>query len=127
MSVKDDYICGTCKHQKSCPQAWSFDKQDLDNIDQTTCGEYDNEVDIGERHNVFPKGLVDSQVKTLIVDHPDKLEALMKAIKTDQEITDGDIPEEEQGSNYNNALPFKGKRKAVSVAKDFIAKEDMPE
>ena len=48
MSVKDDYICGTCKHQKSCPQAWSFDKQDLDNIDQTTCGEWTdpNEVEL---------------------------------------------------------------------------------
>jgi len=33
------------------------------------------------------------------------------------------IPEEE-GSSYNNALPFKGKRKAVSVAKDFINEED---
>ena len=44
-----DYICGTCKHQKSCPQAWSFDKQDLDNIDQTTCGDYEEEVELTEK------------------------------------------------------------------------------
>ena len=51
-------------------------------------------IDIGERHNVFPKGLVASQVKTIIVDHPDKLEALREAIKGDGDITDEDIPKE---------------------------------
>ena len=50
-------------------------------------------VDVGERHKVFPEGLVASQVKTLIVDHPDKCEALKQAIKEDQEITNEDIPE----------------------------------
>ena len=117
----------------------------LDEI-QTTARAYKvNIIDIGERHNVFPKGLVASQVKTLIVDHPDKLEALKEAIKTDQEITEADIPPDDReplevideeapysdekdipGSSYNNTLPFKGKRKAVSVVEDFIAKEDMP-
>ena len=43
---KENYICDTCKHKKSCPQAWSFDKQDLDNIDQITCGEYEAEVEL---------------------------------------------------------------------------------
>jgi len=51
-------------------------------------------VDIGERHNIYPKGLVASQVKTLIVDRPDKYNALIEAIKTDQTIEDGDIPED---------------------------------
>lgn len=37
---ENNYTCGTCKHQESCPQAWSFDEQDLHNIDQTTCGEW---------------------------------------------------------------------------------------
>ena len=49
MSVKEkenDYICDTCKHKKDCPQAWSFDKQDLDDIDQDTCGEYEEEVEL---------------------------------------------------------------------------------
>lgn len=50
-------------------------------------------IDVGERHKVFPKGLVASQVKTMIVDHPDKCEALKEAFKTDQEISDEDLPE----------------------------------
>ena len=49
-------------------------------------------VDVGERHKVFPKGLMTSQIKTIIVDHPDKCEALKVAIKEDQEIADEDIP-----------------------------------
>lgn len=49
-------------------------------------------IDIGERHNVFPKGFKKSQAKTFISDHPDKYDALLEAIKTDQEIADGDIP-----------------------------------
>ena len=35
--------------------------------------------------------------------------------------------EKEEGSSYNNALPFKGKRKAVSKAEDFLAPGDMPD
>ena len=49
MSVKvkeNDYICDTCKHKKSCPQAWSFDQKDLDDIDQTACGDYEEEVEL---------------------------------------------------------------------------------
>jgi len=38
-------------------------------------------------------------------------------------VEDDDIP----GSSYNNALPFKGKRKKVAVVEDFLAAEDMPE
>ena len=84
-------------------------------------------IDIGERHKIFPLGLVASQAKTFITDHPDKYDALLEAIKTDQEITEDDIPDEEPGSSYDNPLPFKGKRKAVSVAKDFLAPGDMPD
>jgi len=51
-------------------------------------------IDIGERHNVFPKGLVASQVKTIVVNHPEKYDALLKAFKADQEITDEDLPKE---------------------------------
>ena len=32
--------------------------------------------------------------------------------------------EEKQGSSYNNAIPYKGKRKKVTKAKDFINEED---
>ena len=48
-------------------------------------------VDIGERHKVFPKGLVASQVKQLIIDHKDKYNALADAFKIDKEITDEDL------------------------------------
>jgi len=48
-------------------------------------------VDIGERHKVFPKGLVASQVKRLIIDHQDKYNALADAFKNDKEITDEDL------------------------------------
>ena len=51
-------------------------------------------IDIGERHKVFPKGLVASQVKTIVVNHPEKYDALLKAFKADQEITDEDLPKE---------------------------------
>lgn len=102
-------------------------------------------IDIGTRHKIFYDGIAVSQVKTYICDHPEAYNALIEAIKTDQEIKEDDIPNDREslevinkdapfpgekdipGSSYNNALPFKGKRKAVSVAKDFIAKEDMPE
>jgi len=33
----------------------------------------------------------------------------------------------EEENSYHKAIPFKGKRKAVSVAKDFIAKGEMPD
>ena len=66
-------------------------------------------VDIGERYKIFPAGLVASQVKTIVVDHPDKLRALIEAIKTDQVITDEDIPDEKDGSE------------------DFINADGMPE
>ena len=46
LTDENDYICDTCKHNYICPQAWSFDKQDLNNIDQITCGEYDSEVEL---------------------------------------------------------------------------------
>jgi len=59
-------------------------------------------VDIGERHKVYPAGLVASQVKTIIVDHPDKLKALIEAIRNDETITDEDIPDEKDGSDYIN-------------------------
>ena len=35
--------------------------------------------------------------------------------------------EKEEENSFKKAILFRGKRKAVSVAKDFIAKEDMPE
>ena len=40
-------------------------------------------VDIGARYKIYPEGLVASQVKSEIVDHPDKYNALIEAIKTD--------------------------------------------
>ena len=49
-------------------------------------------IDVGERYKVFPKGLVASQVKIIVVDHPDKCEALKEAFKKDQEISDEDLP-----------------------------------
>ena len=89
-------------------------------------------ISIGERYKIFPVGLVASQVKTIVVDHPEKLEALLKVIKNDQEITAEDLPrdgklqlreghtgllEDEEiadedipGSSYDNAIP-RGKAK----------------
>ncbi|MBA7621878.1 hypothetical protein ES703_29248 [subsurface metagenome] len=49
-------------------------------------------IKIGEIHNIFPKGLVASQAKTFIYDHPDKYSELWDVIKGDQEIKDEDIP-----------------------------------
>ena len=89
-------------------------------------------ISIGERYKIFPVGLVASQVKTIVVDHPDKLEALLKVIKSDQEIITEDLPrdgklelreghtgllddeeiadEDIPGSSYGNAIP-RGKAK----------------
>ena len=61
--------------------------------DVNTWGEI---VDVGARHKIYPAGLVSSQVKTLIIDHPEKYIDLILAIKTDQTITDEDIPEEDE-------------------------------
>jgi len=74
--------------------------------DVNTWGEI---VDVGARHKIYPEGLVSSQVKTLIIDHPDKYIDLILAIKTDQKITDEDIPDEKDGSE------------------DIINAEDMPD
>ena len=52
-------------------------------------------VDIGERYKIYPAGLVASQVKTIVVDHPDKLKALIEAIRNDEKITDEDMPNSE--------------------------------
>lgn len=49
-------------------------------------------IEVGERYNVFPKGLVASQAKTVIYDHPDKYSALWDAIKGDMEVSEEDIP-----------------------------------
>ena len=102
-------------------------------------------IEIGERYKIFPAGLVTSQVKTIMVDHPEKLEALLEVIKSDQEITVEDLPrdgklelreskqglleddeetakEEEPGSSYDNPIKFEGKRKeAATVEEDFIS------
>ena len=101
-------------------------------------------IEIGERYKIFPAGLVASQVKTIVVDHPDKLVALLEVIKNDQEITAEDLPrdgklqlregkkgllddeeiadEDIPGSSYDNAIKFKGKRKEVdTVEEDFIS------
>ncbi len=91
-------------------------------------------IAIGERYKIFPVGLVASQVKTIVVDHPDKLLALLHVIKTDQEVAPEDLPaddklerigdeeidapftdgetadEDEPGSSYLNSIP-KGKAK----------------
>ena len=50
-------------------------------------------IEIGERYKIFPVGLVASQVKTIVVDHPDKLMALLEVIKSDQEVAPEDMPE----------------------------------
>jgi len=49
-------------------------------------------IEIGERYKIFPVGLVASQVKTIVVDHPEKLQALLEVIKSDQEIALEDLP-----------------------------------
>lgn len=68
-------------------------------------------IDVAVRYKVFFEGIVTSQAKTYIVDHPEKLIELKKIIKEDQAITDEDIP----GSSINNAIPFEGKRKAKAT------------
>jgi hypothetical protein len=100
-------------------------------------------VDVGERHGVFVKGLVASQVKTYVVDNPEKCEELKKAIRCDQEIAEEDLPvenenrqgkleirdenapfpdeKEKPGSSFNNPIPFVSKKKKISKAEDFIA------
>jgi len=50
-------------------------------------------IDVGERYNIFAKGLVASQVKTYIVDFPKKCEELKEALIHDQEVTAEDLPE----------------------------------
>jgi len=49
-------------------------------------------IDIGVRHKIFFDGMVTSQAKSHICDHPEAHDALLVAIKTDQEITDEDLP-----------------------------------
>ena len=67
------------------------------------------------------------------MDHPDKKEELIKVIKTDQEITDDDIPKDDREplEVIDEEAPYpderKGKRKKISEAEDFIAPADMPE
>jgi len=50
-------------------------------------------IEVGERYNIFAKGLVASQVKTYIVDFPKKCKELKEALIHDQEITAEDIPD----------------------------------
>jgi len=50
-------------------------------------------IEVGERYNIFTKGLVASQVKTYIVDFPKKCEELKEALIHDQEIAPEDMPE----------------------------------
>jgi len=50
-------------------------------------------IEVGERYNIFAKGLVASQVKTYIVDFPKKCEELKEALIHDQEVTAEDLPE----------------------------------
>jgi len=54
-------------------------------------------IEIGERYKIFPVGLFASQVKTMVVDHPEKLQALLEVIKSDQEVTQEDLPDESEG------------------------------
>lgn len=79
-------------------------------------------IDIAVRYKFFFDGIVASQVKSAIVDHPEKLIELKKIIKEDQEITAEDLP----GSSPDNAIPWKGKKKELSKAEDFVNEEDIP-
>ena len=96
--------------------------------------DWDEIIDVGVRHNIFFDGIMTGQVKTYICDHPEAYDALLEAIKTDQEITDEDIPnsggklelregstglldddeeiadKDKPGSSINNAIP-RGKAK----------------
>jgi len=49
-------------------------------------------IEIGERYEIFPKGLKKSQAQTFIVDHPKEYAKLWEVIKGDQEINEDDIP-----------------------------------
>ena len=49
-------------------------------------------IDIGIRYKIFFDGIMTGQAKTYICDHPEAYDALLEAIKTDQEVTAGDIP-----------------------------------
>ena len=49
-------ICGKCKWQKICPQAWSFDRQDLDDIDQLNCGSWEEEVELTDEEKAGIEG-----------------------------------------------------------------------
>ena len=49
-------------------------------------------IDIGVRHKIFFDGIVASQAKSHISDHPEAYDALLVAIKTDQEVAPEDIP-----------------------------------
>jgi len=49
-------------------------------------------IEIGERYDIFPKGLKKSQAQTFIVDHPEEYAKLWEAIKGDQKINEDDIP-----------------------------------
>lgn len=50
-------------------------------------------IEIGERYKIIPEGLVASQAKTFVFDHPEQRDLLLQAIKTDQEVTAEDMPE----------------------------------
>ena len=53
---------------------------------------WDEIMDIGIRRKIFYDGIVASQSKTYICDHPEAYDALLVAIKTDQEVMAEDIP-----------------------------------
>ena len=50
-------------------------------------------IEVGERYGILPKGFRKSQAQTFITDHPDKYDELLGKLKTDQEISDEDIPD----------------------------------
>jgi len=82
-------------------------------------------IDIGERWNIFPKGLVASQVKQIVVDHPDKCSALLEAIKGDMEIADEDIPDRVGKLEVKNEeAPYPDER---DEGEDFINDSDIPD
>ena len=54
--------------------------------------DWEDIIDIGVRHKIFFDGIMTGQAKTYICDHPEAYDALLEAIKTDQEVTAEDIP-----------------------------------
>ena len=50
-------------------------------------------IEIGIRYKIFFDGIVATQSKTYICDHPEAFNALLEAIKTDQEVAPEDIPD----------------------------------